>query len=201
MEPNISSPDERAEDFDRSHAEAKSQVDTRHSFVVEARPPYEVGSLKFWAVGDRLLIEEDEFRSGYECAVCGGKGRVTCSNCKGLGTINLGGPDLQCSECGGQRERTCQACNGNGALIVTPDIVQRRPTSGRVVSAGPECKTLQEGDSVLYSNMAGYVIDLNRAGKPVTIRILHEPEVLARMSGQLTLTNMKGKSDISFPST
>jgi hypothetical protein len=54
------------------------------------------------------------------------------------------------------------------------------------------------GDSVLYSNFAGHVVDLKTAvGQPVTMRILHETEILAGMEGQLTLANVAGKSEIS----
>jgi co-chaperonin GroES (HSP10) len=154
---------------------------------------FAVGPLKFWALGDRLLIEEDQFRSGYECSECGGSGRLPCDNCNGTQTTTTG---KKCSHCS-DGSRTCPGCQGKGGLIVTPEISQRRPTSGTVVSAGSECKSLKVGDSVLYSNFAGYVVDLNRAGSPVTIRILHESEVLAGMEGHLTLTNLRGKSEIA----
>ena len=39
------------------------------SGLVETRPVvYEIGSLKFWALGDRVIIREDEFKTGYECS-------------------------------------------------------------------------------------------------------------------------------------
>lgn len=154
---------------------------------------FDIGSLKFWALGDRVLIEEDPFRSGYECTTCEGKCRVKCPSCHGTQAKENG---KKCSECEEGRI-LCPSCGGKGGIIVTPDIAQRRPTSGTVVSAGRKCKWLSPGDSVLYSNFAGYVVDLNRAGEPVTLRILHETEILAGMSGHLTLTNLKGKSDIT----
>src|SRR2546426_12611485 len=46
---------------------------------------FEVGTVKFAAFGDRLLISEDEFRSGYECRTCNGSGRVACTECEGAG--------------------------------------------------------------------------------------------------------------------
>jgi len=155
---------------------------------------FNVGSLTFWALGDRVLIEEDPFRSGYECSKCGGLGKIACDNCGGTRTRN----GKKCSICADtDGSLTCPECSGKGGLIVTPDIAQRRPTSGTVKSAGRKCKYLKPGDSVLYSNFAGYVVDLNRAGTPVTLRILHETEILAGMEGHLTLTNLKGKSDIT----
>jgi co-chaperonin GroES (HSP10) len=160
---------------------------------------FDVGSIKFWAVGDRVLIEEDEFRTGFECASCEGKRKINCNNCAGTGVVSHGGPTLKCSACDGEGKITCATCQGKGALIIAPETAERRPTSGKVISAGPRCTMLKPGDAVLYSNFAGYVVDLARAGKPITMRILHETEVLARMEGHLTLANLKGKSDISFP--
>lgn len=158
---------------------------------------FELGALKFWALGDRVIIQEDEFRTGYECSSCDGKGKVPCANCHGAGSHSLGGPVKKCSHCEGAGHLRCSSCSGKGALIVAPEIAQRRPTSGTVVSAGQRCKYLREGDSVLYSNFAGYVVDLDRAGAKVTLRILHESEILAGMDGHLTLSNLKGKSEIA----
>lgn len=157
---------------------------------------FTLGSLSFWATGDRLLIQEDEFRSGYECQTCGGPGKVDCSNCDGAGH---NGPK-KCSHCNGDGKVICSACEGKGGLLIAPETSQRRPTSGKIVSAGPECKYLKVGDSVLYSNFAGYTIDLDRAGAKVVLRILHETEILAAMSGQLTLAEMRSKSDIAMHS-
>lgn len=156
--------------------------------------------LKFWALGDRVLIEEDAFKTGYECVNCDGSGKAKCSECSGVGTRHSsveGIPDKKCSFCEGGTV-TCTECNGKGGLLIAPDITQRRPATGRVVSKGDKVSSnLNVGDSILYSNFAGYVVDLARAGSPISLRILHESEVLCGMSGQLTLTNFKGKNDIA----
>ena len=138
---------------------------------------FNVGELTFEAIGDRILIQEDAFRSGYECDSCHGSGKSTLV------------PGARCA-----------ACEGTGVVkggLAIPETSERRPTSGTIVSAGPTCKWLKCGDSVLYSNFAGYVVDLDRAGQPVTIRILHETEVLAKMSGHLELRSLRGKSEIA----
>ena len=153
---------------------------------------YDLGSLKFWALGDRVLIEEDQFRSGYECVDCDGSGKAACGDCGGSGTHGV----KKCSHCD-HGTVVCPSCKGKGGLLVAPDISQRRPTTGRIVSIGVDCKTLKVGDSVLYSNFAGYVIDLDRAGRKVSLRILHEPEVLCAMEGQLELRTLRGKSEIA----
>ncbi len=153
---------------------------------------YDLGSLKFWALGDRVLLQEDAFKSGYECSTCEGSGKSKCSDCDGSGHHG----QKRCSHCS-DGLTTCPDCGGKGGLLVAPEISQRRPTTGRVVSVGVDCKTLKVGDSVLYSNFAGYVIDLNRAGRPVSLRILHESEVLCALEGQLDLRGLRGKSEIA----
>jgi co-chaperonin GroES (HSP10) len=157
---------------------------------------FELGDLKFWALGDRVIIVEDEFKTGYECGVCGGSGKAPCGECGGVGTRNRGAVTVRCPHCANGAV-TCPECNGKGGLLVAPEISQRRPTTGKVASAGPACKTLKVGQAVMYSNYAGYVVDLARAGKNVTVRILHETEVLCGMDGQLELRNFKGKNEIT----
>lgn len=158
---------------------------------------FEVGSLKFWALADRLLIEEDQFKSGYECITCGGRGKLKCSDCQGSGERSIeGGPTKKCSACS-EGTVVCHSCKGKGGLIVTPETAERRPTSGTVVSVGPDCKYVKVGDSVLFSNFAGYLVELNRAGSKVALRILHETELLAGMEGHLTLTNLSQKSELT----
>lgn len=192
----------------------KPKSTTQHQPVVgftsDGVAKFEVGPLKFWALGDRVIIEEDLFRSGYECSKCEGRCKVKCPDCEGKGkrttTVTTfvteeGKPEQvsvekKCSSCE-EGYITCPQCSGKGGILVTPETSQRRPTSGVVVSAGLSCKTLKVGDSVLFSNFAGYVVDLDRAGSPVTLRILHETEILAGMDGHLTLTNLRGKSEIA----
>lgn len=156
---------------------------------------YGFGSLNFWALGDRVLIEEDAFKSGYECSKCNGKGSIPCDNCGGTQERN----GKKCSICDGtDGTLTCPSCGGKGGLIVVPDTSQRRPTSGTVVSVGAAVKVLKVGQSVLYSSFAGYTVDLKGAtGQDVVLRILHESEILSGMEGHLTLTNLRGKSEIA----
>lgn len=157
---------------------------------------FEVGALKFWALGDRVLIREDEFKTGYECTLCGGATTVSCDSCNGSG-LSATTKHARCSQCAGTQKTTCPQCNGKGGLLIAPETSQRRPTTGVVVSAGPSCKVLKVGDPVMYSNFAGYTVDLADAGHPVTLRILHETEILCGMEGQLELRNFKGKTEIA----
>lgn len=155
---------------------------------------FSLGDLKFEALGDRLIILEDEFKTGYECSRCGGSCKTACTECHQGVKAN----GKKCSMCEGEGHIRCESCGGKGGLLVAPDITQRRPTTGRVVSAGPKAGSVKVGESVMYSNFAGYVVDLERAGKPICLRILHETEILCRLEGHLTLANLKGKSDIAL---
>lgn len=136
---------------------------------------FELGSLNFAAFGDRVLIEEDAFKSGYECTACNGTGQSTLV------------PGARCPE-----------CEGRGGLLAIPETSQRRPTTGTIVSVGEAVRTLRVGQSVLYSSYAGHTMDLDRAGSKVVLRILHEPEILCLVEGHLELRSVRDKSEIAF---
>ena len=136
---------------------------------------FEIGPLKFEAFGDRIIVQEDAFKSGYECETCGGTG---------VSPLN---PNMRCKD-----------CNGTGGLLAIPEVSQRRPTTGTIASVGPDVQHLKVGQSVMYSSFAGHTIDLDRAGVPVVLRILHEPEVLSILEGHLELRSVRGKSEIAF---
>src|SRR4029077_19176848 len=116
---------------------------------------YEVGPVKFAAFGDRYLVVEDEFRSGYECQRCKGDGRISCDNCRGSGTVRT---KFRCTPCEGNGRLTCPDCGGKGGLLVIPDVSKRRPTTGKVVSGGEKTKYFKLGDNVMFSNFAGHAI-------------------------------------------
>lgn len=146
--------------------DAPDSADDANKFVLDV--------IKFSAFGDRVIIQEDEFKSGYEC-----------SDCKGSGLSPLN-PLIR-----------CKSCDGKGATIHVPETSQRRPTTGTIVSVGAEVKTLKVGQAVLYSSFAGHTIDLDRAGRKVVLRLLHEPEILCLVEGHLELKTVRGKSDIA----
>lgn len=173
---------------------ASSEVNTLYDD--RASNTFDLGALKFWAKGNRILIQEDAFKTGYECTTCDGATKVACEGCSGSGqspTVR----GARCTSCEGSKTMTCPACNGKGGLIIAPEVAQRRPTTGMIVSVGPDCKDSAVGDAVMYSNFAGYVIDLERAGKPIAIRILHETEVLCGMEGHLELRSHRGTTQIA----
>ncbi len=132
-----------------------------------------IGDLKFEAFGDRIIVKQDEFKSGYECESCGGTG---------FSKLNT--------------NIRCKACDGKGALLVIPQVSERRPTTGTIVSAGPDVKRLKVGQSVMFSSFAGHNIDLDRAGHPVILTVLHEVEILTVIEGHLELRSVRGKTDL-----
>jgi hypothetical protein len=118
---------------------------------------FKLGQLELEAYGDRIFVVEDEFRSGYECTQCDGKGTLscegclgsgveTCDNCKGSGESSLV-PGAKCTQCKGEKTQVCTTCHGaktevcpgcggRGGLLVVPEASVRRPTTGTIVSIG-----------------------------------------------------------------
>jgi hypothetical protein len=111
------------------------------------------------AVGDNILVLIDSYRSGYECTQCKGTGKLRqISRCvcdpdvpdtdlsKERGARNrFGRIDAPCLDCGGDylSERVnkiveCPACKGKGAMLIIPDSAQSLPTTGVILSKGPD---------------------------------------------------------------
>jgi co-chaperonin GroES (HSP10) len=166
---------------------------------------FSIGTVTFEAQADRLIILEDEFRSGMGCPRCNPKGTgnalnrdkftVACDNCDGKGSYTREGIEKKCSSCEGLGKVVCPDCRGAGTStgIVLPETATKRPGTGKVVSAGPSCLHTKLGESVLYSNFAGYVIDLSEC----SIRIIHESEVLAKVNGHLEFNRLNGKTELA----
>ena len=110
-----------------------------------------VGAAGFEAHADRLIILQDESRSGFECGKCLDKNKHTvqgrevstipCVACQGKGRRpKAGNPDLvvKCSDCGGEGWIICPDCEGKGGTLVFSDKQKLRPTTGVIVSIGPD---------------------------------------------------------------
>ena len=154
-----------------------------------------LGSMTMEASADRMIIIEDPFVSGYECVECNGRGVLPCENCKGTGT-SLIVKDGKCSHCQGNRTMACPLCEGKGGTIVVPEVSERRPTTGQVVSVGPLVKDFLRGESVLYPSFSGHALDfeaMDMQGNPVVaaIRILQPSDILAKISGHMELRRVK----------
>lgn len=152
---------------------------------------YHAGPVGFEAMYDKILVLEDEFRSGYECDKCDATGKLKCPDCDtGASRLN---PDMTCKSCHGGNLVDCPDCKGKGALLVIADTAQRRPTTGRVVSIGSETSgKLRRGDAVLYPSFCGEVMDLKGADAEgreiqIVVRMLKEKETVSRVTGRMEL--------------
>jgi co-chaperonin GroES (HSP10) len=166
--------------------------------VVEA-VEFTVAGVSFRAKGDRLVIVEDPFVSGYECRTCLGKCSIPCDQCEnGRSKVN---PEIICKVCAGTTKKTCPDCEGKGVIkggLVIAEKSQRRPTTGKIVSSGSmvgfkligdtyqKMESYKVGDRVMYGSFAGHSIDLDDKGKSVVLRILHDTEILSEVAGHLT---------------
>lgn len=63
--------------------------------------------------------------------------------------------------------------------IYIPDNAQDKPTSGKVIAIGPECKEIKEGDQVAYGRYAGTELIIGDEG----FLVLLEKDILAVMEG------------------
>jgi DnaJ-class molecular chaperone len=190
-----------------------------------------LGNLTMEAFDDRLLVIEDEFRSGYECPTCVGKKKIkspeleelVCENCDGTGKSVIS-KEARCSACKGTGRTICPTCLGKGGVIVVAEASERRPTTGIVVSIGDKifckrcdgkgfigdagedgltvtscnlCKgtggtrTIERGQSVMYTSFCGHVYDLETSAGQVTIRVIQESDILVKVAGHLELRRMK----------
>lgn len=159
-------------------------VEQKNTFTV-------VGSdLLVEALGDRIIILEDKFRTGYECKTCDGDGYLpeVCPMCKGA---KMEGADetltlcrwcrpLMAGEADALGHKRCPDCQGKGGLIVVPQEQERRPASGIITSIGPQVKTLKVGERVMYSNFAGNAINFKQKS---VMRVMAEKEVMCKLYG------------------
>lgn len=171
----------------------------------------------FW---DRVVVEEDPFRSGMECSACNGAGHrgLECPECHGNGAFR-GKPtemnDWTCSTCTvgeGPLKKTlkhapCPVCEGQGtSSIIIPDDAQTKPTTGIVKSVGqlcgyiklegsyirlPEEARIKIDDRVVYHSHTGNYYELGKDNK-TKIRVLKESEILCRLHSAKTKSFEEG---------
>ena len=167
---------------------------------VEKHNALVLGKLQIVASGDRVIILEDEFRSGYECLRCLGKQIVECDQCRGSGQSTINNT-LRCSQCEGKKRVACPDCQGKGVEkggLIVPEQSVRRPTTGKIVSVGPRVTEFSVGESVIYPDFVGHVHDLGTgqfdvAGKEImaVVRTIRESEILSHIEGHLELRRVR----------
>lgn len=138
------------------------------------------------AIGHRILVLEDEFKSGYECKDCGGSGHTDtkCPHCKGSGLWknkedNGACPDCEVGTSDGRKSlgyMICPTCRGTSGSIIVPDTAKRRPCTGLVLSKGSEVTEFEVGTRVMYTNYTG--TDFEVLGG-IKLRIMLDHDVMA----------------------
>jgi hypothetical protein len=119
----------------------------------------------FRAEGDKILVSVDIFKSGYECQVCKGSGKVEIKQRRDMVLID------------------CVSCKGKGALLHLADESKTLPTTGVIVSIGDEVKNknLVCGSRVLFGCYTGVMIPTKAPG--IVFKILRDIEVLCTIKG------------------
>jgi co-chaperonin GroES (HSP10) len=142
----------------------------------------------FEALGEKVIVSIDVFKSGYECKVCKGRKKIeskcTCEldehSGKRYSVADIAAvrealgdqiantrAEMPCSECQGdyiqaRKSITCAACKGIGSVLVLPDSSKNLPTTGVVVSMGNLCDPAKLGyklgDRILFGPYAGSMI-------------------------------------------
>ncbi len=142
--------------------------------------------------GDRILVRKDVLELEDACRACHGRGydeSAVCEHCGGTARVLLSdhesvschvcivlGYDIEQKwSCGRQ---ACERCYGTGwrGGVVIPQVAERKPITGIVVSVGPECRLYKLGDRVIHSRFAGHELTVAKNESYVMMR---ESEVLA----------------------
>ncbi|SRR5258706_131208 len=159
-----------------------------------------IGPLELEASGDYLILLRDEFRSGYECTFCLGKGEIKCDNCSGSG-LSLLNKDARCSRCAGAGTTLCPECKGKTVVeggIVIPEDRQNEPTTGTIMSCGPDVKCHENGQAIMFPSYAGHQLKLGGETpegeeKEYLVVIMHESEAICFVRGHLEMRRLKKK--------
>lgn len=192
---------------------ATTEIEKNIELIRQAGNVFWVGFTGFEARGERVIIREDEHKSGYECLRCMDKDKrtlegkdvsvITCDECKGDGKrLKAGNAALtvKCSDCEGRGWIPCPDCKGTGTStgIVIPDSSKGEPMTGNIVSVGPTVKDFVLGDRVMFPSYAGNRSNLTTRNKKtgekvkVRLRIIQEGDVIAQLYGELEMRSFDG---------
>lgn len=146
------------------------------------------------AVGDNILVLIDSYRSGYECTVCKGTGKLRrVSRCicdPDVSDDRLDFPrgsrnrfGAECETCHGSYLEmrvddvvTCHKCGGKGATLVIPETAKSLPTTGIILSMGPEVTRagIALNKRVICTPHSGVGLPM-KGNIPVKVYRQHEP--------------------------
>jgi hypothetical protein len=137
------------------------------------------GKLGLQGIGDKILILVDKFKSGYECKDCEETGVFIACACSRRGEFGVNNNGKRCSymgKCSTQHVgQSCKTCAGTGTTLKIPDTAKAIPTSGVIVSVGPNCTVRRLGERVLFGAHTGYYLPFKGNAK---IKVMREDEPL-----------------------
>jgi hypothetical protein len=158
----------------------------------------ELGAIGLEALTDRIIILQDEYRSGYECQRCmerdvrNNVSMVKCDNCFN-GTTSTG---KKCTPCNGLAVVPCPECGGKGGLLASSDQDKdKRPTTGTVCSIGESVTRINLGERVMFPSYIGHSFDLAAIdihGNTVTavVTMCRYEDLLCKLHGVLALKDI-----------
>jgi hypothetical protein len=151
---------------------SREQINSDNAvFVVQGRIALE-------AVEDKIIIMLDPFKTGFECKVCDGTGVERRCDC----VTGLDRFQQACKKCGGNPDafvgKECRLCKGIGSSLVIPESAKSLPTSGRIVSKGPDCTKVHIGERYLFGVHVGYFLPFKGN---ILLRCMREHEILCRI--------------------
>ena len=128
--------------------------------------------ISLMAVEDKIIVMFDDYKSGYECKTCNGKGEVLgCGPCGNTGKDRFMQECKVCKGKGVEHKNICPDCKGKGGILVIPETAKSLPTTGVVMSMGPDT------DAMKYTRMirqALQIIEGYKKFKPEEVALEEE---------------------------
>jgi len=152
----------------------------------------------------RVLVQEDPYKSKFDCTNCDGRGHlgVVCKYCKGTGYDKGKEENGPCRDCNNEAQGPlnkslgfdlCPDCHGRKGLIVIPDENQRNTTTGSVLAiSNREILEVKVGDKVMFTNYSGSPFKF----LDIDLRIIIEKDLLGKVK-QLK-KNVEGINEGTF---
>jgi chaperonin GroES len=64
-------------------------------------------------------------------------------------------------------------------LLLMPENIEKKPSSGTVITCGSKVEDVQEGDKVFFNEYAGYFLDTDQTLEESDLIVMREDEILA----------------------
>lgn len=173
------------------------KVNTQVSNWAKIKDSYMISPI--YGGNGRVLVQEDPFKSRYECSECGGSGHTDkiCPDCdgtkikekEGTGTLVKGKMQYEiikyeCTSCKPTGANIinraygyvlCPKCDGKQGLIITPEDSQKNATTGNILAiSNRDILEVKTGDKVIFTNYSGSPFKI----ADVELRIIIERDLL-----------------------